>query len=99
MPNALVAEPKNITSSGDVAARGDSYKVFGIILTGGADVASASLKSGGTGGTVLIPPIKAGIAETVSVMFPVPIAFTDGVYGTITGTTPNLTVLLRKITT
>lgn len=98
MPNALVAEPKTIAASGDVVAQGAVYKVFGVILVGGVDAATASLKSGGTGGTELIPPLKAAIDTVVSIMFPVPITFTDGVYGTITGTTPDLTVLLRKVT-
>ncbi len=100
MPNAQEGEAKSIAASGEFAdafGLGTRYKIYGIILTGGADAASVSLKSGGTGGTVIIPAIKAAINTTVSVMFPVPISFTAGVYGTITGTAPNATVILRKI--
>lgn len=98
--NALEGEAKSIAASGEFAdafGLGTVYKVFGVILTGGADAASLSLRSGGAAGSVLIPPIKAAINTTVVVMFPVAISFTAGVYGTITGTTPDATVLLKKV--
>lgn len=100
MPNVQEGEAKSISASGEFAdafGLGTRYKVYGIILTGGADAASVSLKSGGASGTLIVPAIKAALNTTVSVMFPVAIAFTAGVYGTITGTTPNATVIMRKV--
>lgn len=95
--NALEGAPYSIAASGEFDGAGGVYKVFGIILTAGADAASVSLKSGGTGGTELIPPIKAVLETTTVVMFPVSIAFGNGVFGTLTGTTPDATVIMRKV--
>lgn len=68
--------------------------IYGLILSGGADAATVILYDNTAGsGTKAIGLVKAAINSTVHVSFPGGIAFGAGCYATITGTTPDVTVI------
>ena len=79
----------HVTATGDVVTA--SAVLRGVVLSGGADAATAVIKAGGSSGTTILT-VKAAIATTVSV----PIAdvyCAGGIHVTITGTTPPCTVI------
>lgn len=85
-----VAQPTRITATGTVYA-GPGY-VMGLLLTAGADAASATLRAGGPTGTVVLT-IKAAAGSSVS-FAPAAAAAVPDLHVTLTGTSPELTVLL-----
>ncbi len=69
-------------------------EVYGVILTGGSDAASVILYDNTAGsGTKAIGAIKAASGASVSFSLPNGVAFSKGLYATITGTTPEVTVV------
>lgn len=80
---------KHTTATADVVTT--SAVLRGVVLTGGADAATAVIKAGGSSGTVILT-VAAAIATTVSV----PIAdvyCAGGIHVTLTGTTPPCAVI------
>ena len=80
-----------LTASGVVLA--NSGALAGIVLTAGSDVATVTLDDSTDGtGTVII---KLSAAANTSVVFTpdVMLDVANGIYATITGTAPNVTVL------
>ncbi|UVS81841.1 hypothetical protein [Actinokineospora sp. UTMC 2448] len=84
----MTSDIKELTATGNVTTR-DAYLAL-VVLTAGADAASAVLRAGGSGGTVELS-VKATAGATTVV--PVPSAFFGGgIHATLTGTSPTLSV-------
>lgn len=83
-----VAQIKRVTATGDVTT--DTSYLHSVTLTAGADAASVTVRSGGSGGTVVLV-VKAAIGITVSVPLGAAAACPDGIHATVTGTTPDVT--------
>ena len=70
--------------------------LLGVLLTAGADAASVSLFDNATAGTgAALGVVKAPINTTVSWLPPGGQACANGIYATITGTTPSATIVYR----
>lgn len=78
------------TATGDIYAEGKKGLVTELTLTAGADVATATFREGGSGGTVL-HVISAPANTSVPVDFPSGMLFQDGLHVTLTGTSPSVT--------
>ena len=78
-----------VTATGDITTRRAVLR--GVVLTGGADAASATVRTGGGSGTVLAV-VKAAINTTASVQVD-DIECPGGIHVTVTGTTPDVTVI------
>lgn len=84
------AQIKRVTATGDVTTV-TSY-LRSVVLTAGADAASATVRSGGSGGTVVLV-IKAGIGLTESAVLGAAAACPGGIHVTVTGTTPDVSLV------
>lgn len=80
---------KHVTATGDITTA-SSY-LRGVVLSGGADAATAVIKAGGSSGTTILT-VKAAIATTVPVSLP-DVLCSGGIHVTITGTTPPCAVI------
>lgn len=90
----MIGPVQSVVLSSSAAVKGGPGVVYGLILTAGADAASVVLYDNTSGATPkLIGTVKAAINTSVEVSFPNGVAFGTGCYATITGTTPDVTVL------
>ena len=76
--------PQEINATGDIFPQGERGIVTMFSLTAGGAAATAVLRDGGVGGTV-IWTIAAPIDTTIPVPFPYAISFQDGLHLTLTG--------------
>jgi len=80
-----------VSASGVIKASGGS--LTSIIITGGADAASVTLHDNASAGSgVVMCVVKAAINTTTVVNLAHPMAFSNGLYATVTGTTPDVSV-------
>jgi len=79
------------TSSGAVKA--SAGLVAGIVITGGVDAASVTLSNHASNNSVPLVMVKAAINTTATAMLAAPVYFSAGIFATITGTTPSVTVI------
>ncbi len=78
---------KAVSATGDITTR-DTY-LQAVVLTGGSDAATLTVKAGGSSGTTVLV-VKAAAAATAAVDLHE--AFCgDGVHATLTGTSPSAT--------
>jgi len=82
-------EPSLIEATGQLYARGLCGSVTALTITAGADAATATLRDGGSGGTI-IGAISAPAGESRWQEFPAGFVFRDGLHVTLTGTDPDL---------
>ena len=80
-----------LTASGQVKARPGA--LVAVIITGGADAASVTVYDNTVTSGTILAVVKAAINTTVTFCPAVPIVASKGLYATITGTTPNVTVV------
>jgi len=85
----MYGTPKEFTT-GPLSAGGAAVTLRGVVLTGGSDAATATIKRNGSGGTVVLT-LKAAIGVTVAV--PLCMMIQDP-YLTLTGTGPTFTANL-----
>lgn len=79
------------TSNGEIATASTPYQVYAVVLTGGSDAATVTLKTGGSGGTTLLT-LAAAAGVSVPMQFPNGVTFHRGIYATLTGTGPSVSV-------
>lgn len=84
--------PSQITATGDIYAQGKQGLVTSFVLTAGVDAATAEIKDGGSGGTI-VASISAALGTSQQVEYPAGMWFSDGLYVTLTGTSPTLDVV------
>jgi hypothetical protein len=80
---------KRVTATGDITT--SSAHIRCVVLTGGADAATALIKAGGSGGTAILT-VAAAAGVTASVPLP-DVYCAGGIHVTLTGTTPPCTVV------
>lgn len=78
-----------VTATGDITTS-DAY-LRGVVVTAGADAATATVRAGGSGGTV-VAVVKAAIGATVSVDLH-DAQCGGGIHVTVGGTTPDISVI------
>jgi hypothetical protein len=83
-------QPKRVTTTGDVHV-GPGF-LFGAALTAGSDAASAVFRVGGAAGAIILT-LKAPAGGSVLFTPSAKVAVQD-LHVTVTGTSPELTVLL-----
>ncbi len=81
---------RNATATATLEASAGSFQ--GACLLAGADAATAVVRTGGSGGTV-IASLGAGIGLSAAIMLPFEVPFTN-LHVTITGTTPKFTAFV-----
>lgn len=83
--------------TGDIVARGIAVKVIGFALSTTSGVGSATIRTGGVGGT--IKGNARNLASTPGdVMFPQPVIFEDGIHvSAISGTGGSLIIYYRIV--
>lgn len=87
-----VAGHVTLAASGVVKGRGGA--LVAVQLTAAADAASVILYDNPTTGSgVVLATVKAGIGLTVAFCPAVPYAAASGIYATVTGTAPSVTVV------
>ena len=82
--------PKALTATGAIKA-GPGY-VHAITLAAGSDAATVTLDDSTAGGGTDVYVLAAAATDGNSVTFPVPIYFAVGIYATLTGTGPAVSV-------
>lgn len=80
---------KRVTATGDITT--DDAYLHAVTITGGADAATATIRMGGSGGTIILT-VNAAIGVTVSSGYLGDIDCPNGIHVTITGTTPSVSV-------
>jgi hypothetical protein len=89
-----VAQIKRVNATGDVTTV-TSY-LRSATLTAGADNATATIRSGGVGGTVVLvlkAPSPSAVGETVTVDLGGAACCPGGIHVTVAGTTPDVTLV------
>lgn len=88
-------KPVNISyKQASGAVKATAGYVYSVVLTGGSDAASVTLKDGGSSGDAKMV-LKAAAGATVVYNFTRGLTFATGIYATITGTTPDVTIGYR----
>jgi hypothetical protein len=90
---------KVLTASGVVTTAGNGGDLYGLVVTAEADAAKATILDGGSGGTIKLIVGSVTAHDTKAVILPTPIRCGTDIYCTITGTTPDVTVLYVEDTT
>ena len=67
--------------------------VTGIILTAGADTATVTIYDNTAGSGTVLAKLSAVTNTTAAVSLAHPLSFGKGIYATITGTTPSITIM------
>lgn len=87
-----IAGHLTLGASGVIKATGGS--LVAILLTAGADAASVTLYDNPSAGSgVVLGVVKAPISQSAGFCPALPYAASKGIYATITGTTPSVTVI------
>lgn len=84
------AAAKQVAATGDIVTR-DAI-LNSVVVTAGADAASAVIRAGGSGGTVILT-VKAATGLTASTGFLGRVQCPSGIHVTATGTSPAITVV------
>jgi hypothetical protein len=80
----------NITATGDITAAGVNGEVYSITLAAGSDTATAVVRDGGSGGTIIAK--LSAVANTQATYTLVKgHHYTNGLHATLTGTSPSFT--------
>lgn len=83
------ANLKLVTATAVITAA-DAY-LHAVVITAGADAATATIKAGGASGTTILV-LNAAIGVTVSSGYLGDVVCPSGIHVTITGTTPSVSV-------
>lgn len=84
-----VANIKRVTATGDIITQ--TAYLHAVVITAGADAATATVKAGGASGTTILV-LNAAIGVTVSSGYLGDVQCAAGIHVTITGTTPSVSV-------
>jgi len=84
-----------VTLAASAQVKGKAGQLVAVTIAAGADAATVTISDNtATAGTIVVV-LKAPILTTVSFCPAVPIACGVGIYATITGTTPSVTVVFQ----
>lgn len=86
-----------VAATATIVATGKSGKLCLFQLCSGSDAATAILKTGGSGGTVIGKIACSGGSTTANFHTNIPVHFSDGLHVTITGTTPSCSVGVMEV--
>jgi len=87
----MVAKYKNVAATGQIYS--GATQLYGVVLTAGSDTATVVVKDGTSTAGAIVAKLSAVANTTASIVLDCfPIGITSGIYLTITGTTPSVSV-------